>query len=157
MNILFVCLGNICRSPLAEAVFADLVRREGVADRIGGDSAGTAGYHAGEPADRRSRDCARRHGLEITHRARAVTEADFTNFDLLVAMDEANAADLRRRAPTPAARRKVRLMRDWDPAGPGEVPDPYYGTEEDFDHVWHLCDRAMPGLLAEVVAKEHRR
>lgn len=154
MNILFVCLGNICRSPLAEAVFADLIRREGVSDRITTDSAGTAGYHQGEAADPRSRTCARRHGLEITHRARPVVAEDYTRFDLLVAMDQANADDLRRRAPTSAARKKVRLLREWDPAGPGEVPDPYYGSEADFDHVWHLCDRSAPGLLAQILAEE---
>jgi len=155
MNILFVCLGNICRSPLAEAVFSDLVAREGFADRVHVDSAGTAGYHQGEAADPRSRACARRHGLEITHRARAFVAADWEAFDLIVAMDQANVAELRRRAPTPAARRKVRMFRDWDPSGPGEIPDPYYGTEADFETVWHLCDRSSPGLWAEVQTKEH--
>jgi len=150
MNILFVCLGNICRSPLAEAVFAGRVASEGLSDRIRADSAGTAGYHAGEAADRRSRACAARHGLSITHRARAVTSSDFRTFDLLVAMDQSNADDLRRRAPDAASRRKVRLLRDWDPAGTGDVPDPYYGDEGDFEQVWHLCDRSVPGLLAEV-------
>jgi protein-tyrosine phosphatase len=152
MKVLFVCLGNICRSPLAEAVFADLVRREGEGHRIQVDSAGTAGYHAGEGADPRSRACARRHGLEITHRARAVVPGDFEAFDLLVAMDGDNAADLRRRAPTASSRRKVRLLREWDPAGPGDVPDPYYGGEADFEHVWHLCDRSSAGLLREILS-----
>ena len=149
MNILFVCLGNICRSPLAEAIFADLVRQEGLSGAIFFDSAGTVGYHQGEAADPRARACARRHGLEITHRARILVPSDYERFDLLVGMDEANANDLRMRAPTAAARRKVRLMRDWDPSGPGEVPDPYYGSEADFDQVWHLCDRSSARLLAE--------
>ncbi len=149
MNILFVCLGNICRSPLAEVVFADLVEREGLSDVITADSAGTGGYHAGEPADPRSRACARRHGLEITHRARAFVPEDFVKFDLLVVMDEANASELRRRAPNASARRKIHLLREWDPAGPGEIPDPYYGGESDFESVWHLCERSVPGLLRE--------
>lgn len=153
MNILFVCLGNICRSPLAEAVFADLVIREGLDQAIHVDSAGTADYHQGEAADPRSRACARRHGLEITHRARGVTAADYGRFDLLVAMDESNAAELRRRAPDAAARQKVRLFRDWDPSGPGEIPDPYYGGEEDFEQVWHLCDRSAPRLLEDLKRK----
>lgn len=153
-RVLFVCLGNICRSPLAEVVFADLARREGVTLVV--DSAGTAGHHAGELADRRARACALRHGLEVTHRSRPVVDADFGAFDLIVAMDQSNYQDLRRRAPA-SARAKIRMLRDWDPAGPGDVPDPYYGTDEDFDHVWHLCDRASPGLLAEVLVKEKRR
>jgi len=94
MNILFVCLGNICRSPLAEVAFSSLVLAEGYSHAIHTDSAGTAGYHQGEAADPRSRACARRHGLEITHRARKVLESDFRRFDLLVAMDESNAHDL---------------------------------------------------------------
>lgn len=155
MNVLFVCLGNICRSPLAEAVFIDLLRREGVVG-VTADSAGTAGHHAGEFADPRARACGHRHGLELTHRARGLVTDDFQRFDLLVAMDGANAAELRRRAPDGASRRKVRLLRDWDPSGPGDVPDPYYGTTEDFEYVWHLCDRSLPGLLAELTAKEQR-
>jgi len=153
MKILFVCLGNICRSPLAEAVFADLARREAPDQGLVVDSAGTAGYHQGELPDHRSRACARRHGLTLDHRARAVAPSDFADFDLLIAMDEANASDLRRRAPDAAARRKVRLFRDWDPAGPGEIPDPYYGTDADFETVWDLCQRSAPGLLAEVLGK----
>lgn len=153
MKLLFVCLGNICRSPLAEVVFADLLRQEDLHYHVKVDSAGTAGYHQGEAADARSRTCARRHGLEITHRARAVTTQDYYDFDLLIAMDESNAHDLRRRAPDAATRRKVRLLREWDPSGPGEVPDPYYGTEADFEHVWHLCHRSSPGLLHEIRAR----
>jgi len=154
MKILFVCLGNICRSPLAEALFADLLTREGLAGSISVDSAGTSGLHSGEKADVRSRDCAARHGLEIGHRARGLKDSDFAEFDLLVAMDHSNLADLRRRAPTPAARAKIHLMREWDPAGPGEVPDPYYGTEADFEYVWHLCERSAPGLLEHLRVKE---
>jgi len=155
MKILFVCMGNICRSPLAETIFADHLRQEGLSWVVV-DSAGTIGYHAGEAADPRARACARRHGLEITHRARAVVPADFERFDLLVAMDQSNANELRRRAPDQAGRRKVRMMRDWDPSGPGEVPDPYYGTEDDFEHVWHLCDRSSPRLLSEIKTLEQR-
>lgn len=157
MNVLFVCLGNICRSPIAEVIFADLVGREGWRNQISVDSAGTAGHHGGESADRRSMGCARRHGLEITHIARGLVDADFHRFDLLVAMDESNATDLRLRAPGPAAARKVHLLREWDPAGPGDVPDPYYGGDADFEHVWHLCERAAPGLLRFVTSKISRK
>lgn len=155
MNILFVCLGNICRSPLAEVAFSSLVTAEGYGDTVHVDSAGTAGYHEGEAADPRSRACARRHGLEITHRARQVREADFHRFDLMVAMDESNAHELRRRAPDAAARRRVRLLREWDPSGLGEVPDPYYGDDSDFELVFEMCRRSMPALLHEIL-KEKR-
>ena len=141
---------------MAEVIFAHHVAQAGYSGSFIVDSAGTAGYHQGEGADPRSRACARRHGLEITHRARAVVDADFARFDLLLAMDEANAADLRRRAPDPKSRRKVRLLREWDPAGPGEVPDPYYGEEGDFENVWHLCERSAPGLLGHLIEKEKR-
>ncbi len=147
MNVLFVCLGNICRSPLAEALFARAAQEEGLAAST--DSAGTGNYHLGQLPDPRSRACARRHGIELTHRARQVTSADFHTYDLLIAMDADNASELRRRAPSDAVGR-IRLMRDWDPAGPGDVPDPYYGDESDFEHVWHLCERSMPGLLREL-------
>ncbi len=147
MNVLFVCLGNICRSPLAEALFVRAVQEEGL--DIGIDSAGTGDYHIGQLPDPRSRSCARRHGIELTHRARQVTAADFHTYDFLIAMDEDNAAELRRRAPSGTANR-VHLMREWDPAGPGAVPDPYYGDDSDFEHVWHLCERSMPGFLSEL-------
>ena len=156
MNILFVCLGNICRSPLAEAVFTDLVRREGLSDSVTMDSAGTAGYHEGETADQRALSCARRHGLEITHRARALVQEDFVKYDWLVAMDGNNSSEMRRRAPDAASRRKICHLRDWDPAGPGEVPDPYSGNDADFEFVWHLCDRSLPGLLNHALSKEKR-
>jgi protein-tyrosine phosphatase len=155
MKVLFVCLGNICRSPLAETLFADYARRQGCTD-ASVDSAGTASAHQGERADPRSRACAERHGLTITHRARGLVDEDFERFDWLIAMDESNAAALRRRAPHATARKKVHLMREWDPSGPGEVPDPYYGDEADFEHVWHLCERSIPGLWRTIVDKERQ-
>jgi len=156
MNILFVCLGNICRSPLAEAVFAQLVAQEGLSPSFHIDSAGTASYHQGELADPRSRACASRRGVTLTHRARGVVEEDFHRFDVLVAMDQSNATELRRRAPSAEARKKVHLLREWDPVGPGEVPDPYYGGDSDFETVWHLCERSCPGFLQALLKKERR-
>lgn len=147
MKVLFVCLGNICRSPLAQVIFEQAVRDSGDSSLFFADSAGTAGYHIGDLSDRRSRDCARRHGTEIVHTGRQVSVRDFDDFDLILAMDHENFRALQRLAPHNSAKRKVALLRDWDPVGPGDVPDPYYGEESDFESVWHLCERSMPGLL----------
>ena len=150
MKVLFVCLGNICRSPLAEVVFADLVRAEGLSGLITTDSAGTSDYHAGGSADPRAIQTAAHHGLELPHRSRHVQVGDFESFDRIIALDSQNSTDLRRLAPSERQRKKISLLRDWDPSGPGDVPDPYYGTLDDFEMVWHLCERSAPRLLADL-------
>jgi protein-tyrosine phosphatase len=152
MKVLFVCLGNICRSPLAEAVFTQLVAQRGLADRIDIDSAGTGGWHAGELADRRARAAGDAHGFPIHHRARQLKSADFEAFDLLIGMDEANVRDLQR---WPGAEpSKVSLMRDWSGGDSGlEVPDPYYGDASDFDLVIELLVPACEGLLDHIEAQ----
>ncbi|MEO0512605.1 MAG: low molecular weight protein-tyrosine-phosphatase [Planctomycetota bacterium] len=146
-SVLFVCLGNICRSPLAEGVFLHLARERGVAERFQVDSAGTEGWHSGEPADPRSIAVARRHGVDLPSRARKVTPDDLDRFDLVVVMDGSNRDDLVALGADPS---RVRLLRAWDPeAEPGdEVPDPYYGGDDGFDLVYAMCDRACRGLLA---------
>lgn len=146
-SVLFVCLGNICRSPLAEGVFLHLARE--AAFEVEVDSAGTGGYHTGELADPRSRAVARKHGIELPSRARKVRHDDFERFDLIVAMDQSNASDLRRICPD-AHHTKIVLMRDYDPAGPGDVPDPYYGGDRGFDDVYAMVHRACQALLAEL-------
>ncbi|WP_406628241.1 low molecular weight protein-tyrosine-phosphatase [Patulibacter brassicae] len=154
VELLFVCLGNICRSPTAEAVMAGLLADEGLDDRVHVDSAGTGSWHVGHPADPRSRAAAAERGIALTSRARQVTEADFERFDLLLAMDRQNAADLRALAPDDAAASKVRLLREFDAAaardGDLDVPDPYHGGPRGFEHVLDLVDAACRGLLAEV-------
>ncbi len=150
MKVLFVCLGNICRSPLAEVVFADLVQREGLSSSISVDSAGTSSYHKGDAADPRARAAAAAHGLALTHRSRPIQAGDFTAFDRIIALDSQNLTDLKGLAPNAAAQRKIALFRDWDPSGPGDIPDPYYGTDADFEMVWHLCERSAPRLLADL-------
>lgn len=151
MRILFVCLGNICRSPTAEAVFRQIVAREAPDLVIEVDSAGTAGYHVGDPPDTRTRQAALRRGYDMSAlRARVVEPEDFTRFDLILAMDRQNLDTLRRRAPA-AARDRIRLFLEFAPdADATEVPDPYYGGANGFEEVLDLVEAAAHGLLQHV-------
>jgi protein-tyrosine phosphatase len=151
MRILFVCLGNICRSPTAEAVLRALAAREAPELSVEVDSAGTAGYHLGEPPDPRSCAAAARRGYDMRAlRARTVEPGDFERFDLILAMDEENLRVLRRRAPT-VAHERLRLFLEFAPAGaPQEVPDPYYGGPNGFEEVLDLAETAARGLLAHL-------
>ena len=157
MKILFVCLGNICRSPTAEGVMRHVVREAGLEDRIEIDSAGTGGWHVGAPPDERATAAARRREIALEGAARKFTRADFDRFDLILAMDESNRRDLLAHAPDDAARAKVRLLREFDPASDGapdlDVPDPYYGGEQGFEHVLDLVDAATRGLLGRLRAQ----
>jgi protein-tyrosine phosphatase len=154
MRILFVCMGNICRSPTAEAVFAALLRAEGLEAEIAIDSAGTGGWHAGAPPDARATRAAAERGILLTGVARQVRLEDFEAFDLLVAMDAENAADLRGLAPSAEAAGKVVLLRQYDPAavaaGDLDVADPYYGGPDGFEQVLDDVERAARGLLDDV-------
>jgi protein-tyrosine phosphatase len=154
MRILFVCLGNICRSPSAEAVMRAIAAREAPELTIEVDSAGTAGYHIGAPPDARSQEAARRRGYDMSPlRARVVEPADFERFDLILAMDEHNLATLRQRAPA-AYRERVRLFLEFAPeAGMDEVPDPYYGGPTGFEHVLDLVEDAARGLITHLREK----
>jgi protein-tyrosine phosphatase len=156
MRILFVCMGNICRSPTAEAVMRGLLRAEGLEHDVTLDSAGTGGWHAGAPPDARAVAAARSRDLVVEGAARQVTADDFDDFDLVLAMDRDNERELLARAPDRAARAKVRLLREFDPAavaaGDLDVPDPYYGGPNGFDHVLDLVEAACRGLLDEVRA-----
>jgi len=151
MRILFVCLGNICRSPSAEAVLRRIAAQEAPELHIEVDSAGTAGYHIGEPPDARSQEAAVRRGYDMSRlRARIVEPDDFERFDLILAMDRNNLAILRRRAPA-AARERVRLFLDFAPeADTPEVPDPYYGGASGFEEVLDLVEAASRGLIAHL-------
>lgn len=157
MRVLFVCLGNICRSPTAEAVMRGMVRDAGLEERIEIDSAGTGSWHVGNPPDARSTAAAQRRGIVMEGAARTVAPADFDDWDLLVAMDRDNQRELLRRAPDDAARAKVKLLREYDPAsvsaGELEVPDPYYGGENGFDEVLDIVEAGCRGLLAELSAR----
>ncbi len=148
-RVLFVCLGNICRSPTAEAVFRDLARREAADLAVEVDSAGTHGYHTGSPPDVRSIAAARRRGIDMSKlRARVVEAADFEHFDLMLAMDEPVYERLRRIAPQGQTNR-VRLFLEFAPhLNRREVADPYYGGESGFEEVLDLVEEAARGLLA---------
>ena len=156
-RILFVCLGNICRSPTAEGVMRKLVADEGLEDRIEIDSAGTGGWHVGARPDERATAAARARGITLDGAARKFTAADFDAYDLILAMDSENRANLLRIAPDDAARAKVRLLREFDPrsrdSGELDVPDPYYGGDEGFDEVLALVDAATRGLLERLRAE----
>jgi low molecular weight protein-tyrosine phosphatase len=158
VNILFVCLGNICRSPTAEGVMRKLVAEAGLRREVELDSAGTGGWHVGEPPDSRAREAARRRGIELRSVARRVRAEDFERFDLILAMDGSNRHALRRLAPDERAREKVRLLREFDPDSAGlanlDVPDPYYDGEHGFETVLDQVEAACAGLLEHVRCSE---
>jgi len=151
VQILFVCLGNICRSPTAEAVVRALAALEAPELGLEVDSAGTAGYHVGDAPDPRMRAAAARRGYDLTAlRARIVEPADFERFDLILAMDRENLAVLQRRAPE-TARERVRLFLEFAPQDEAEeVPDPYYGGPNGFEEVLDLIEGAARGLLSHL-------
>jgi protein-tyrosine phosphatase len=151
VKVLFVCLGNICRSPTAQGVFRDLVRKSAPDLKVQIDSAGTAGYHIGAAPDPRSQSAALRRGIDISDlRARQISRADFTAFDLILAMDRDNLRDLEAKRPS-HARATLRLFLDYAPqTGRTEIPDPYYGSVADFELVLELCAVAAHGLILEL-------
>lgn len=147
-SLLFVCTGNICRSPTAEGVFRALAEREGLPVRV--DSAGTHDYHVGEPPDRRAAAHARERGYDISGlRARQVAPEDFERFDLLLAMDRGHLARLRQLSPQ-AQRHKLRLFLDFAGLQEADVPDPYYGGAEGFEQVLDMIEAASRGLVVHV-------
>jgi protein-tyrosine phosphatase len=150
VRVCFVCLGNICRSPTAEAVFRKLVDDAGLGDRFEIDSAGTGDWHLGEPAHHETRATAERRGVPITHRARKITAADFARYDWLLVMDASNLTNVRALAPDDASRAKVHMFRAWESDAPegAEVPDPYYSGQ--FELVFDICERAGAALLAHL-------
>ncbi len=154
IRILFVCLGNICRSPTAEGVMRALVREAGLEESIELDSAGTGGWHVGNPPDRRATETARARGITLDGAAREVRRADFEDFDLILAMDSSNLHDLQEMAEGGQEQAKVRLLREFDPSSAHtddlDVPDPYYGGPSGFEQVLDVVQAACVGLLEEV-------
>jgi protein-tyrosine phosphatase len=152
-KILFVCLGNICRSPAAQGVMQAIVDEHGTADRFYIDSAGTGNYHIGDLPDHRMRVHARRRGYELTHRCRQVRTTDFYDFDIIIAMDDANLRDLRRMAPTPEAEDKVVPMAKYITLATryDYIPDPYYEGAEGFELVLDLLQDACNTLYNSLI------
>ena len=154
MRILFVCLGNICRSPTAEGVMRHKLREAGLAGDVDVESAGTGGWHIGHPPDERASAAAGLRGIVLESRAQRFQPGHFDGFDLVVAMDRQNLEDMRALAPDAAAEGKLVLLREYDPlaveAGELEVPDPYYGGDDGFERVLDMVERACDGLIEEI-------
>jgi protein-tyrosine phosphatase len=154
VRLLFVCMGNICRSPTAEGVMAHLLERERLTDKVTIDSAGTGAWHAGSAPDERATSAAATRGITLSGCARQVRQTDFDDFDLLLCADGDNLHDVRAIAPTAQAREKVRRLREFDPqaraSGDLDIPDPYYGGARGFEDVLDLVERACQGLLDDL-------
>lgn len=152
VRVLFVCTGNICRSPSAEGFFRALVEREGLAGVIETDSAGTGNWHVGDPPDRRSQAAARRRGVELSGlKARKVELADFRRFDLIIAMDQGHLTALRRMVPAEQSPEVVTLFLSYLDSPPMlDVPDPYYGGETGFEYVLDLIENGCAALLKHI-------
>ncbi len=151
VRVLFVCLGNICRSPTAEGVFRDMVQREGLTNTIETDSCGTGSWHIGKPPDSRARAEAKRRGIVLEDlRARAIHSDDFAAFDYILAMDNLNLTDLQRMCPAPHLDKLHLFLKFSNEEGRSEVPDPYYGGPYGFIDVFDLVTAGAEGLLGHI-------
>ena len=148
IEVLFICLGNICRSPMAEAVMHQLVHEAGLDEHIRVDSVGVGAWHVGQPPHRGTQEVLRRHNIPYAGRARQITADDIAHADYLIAMDSENVVDVRAMLPAPADKHVHRLLDVARATGPRDVPDPYY--DGSFDTVYHLVDAGCRGLLAHL-------
>ena len=156
-RILFICLGNICRSPAADGIMRHLISEQGLDDQFLIDSAGIGSWHVGQLPDRRMRRQGERHGYTFDHCARQFSVADFDRFDLIVVMDQENYHDVSRQARSDADRRKIIRMSDYLQHHPGQhtIPDPYYGSDRDFEYVIELLEDACSVLLQKLTKTEN--
>ncbi len=151
IKVLFVCMGNICRSPSAEAVMNAYIEKEGLSERILCDSAGTISYHAGESADARMQSHAQRRGYNLSSISRQITSDDFSEFDYIIGMDHENLTNMQSFIPSPELSNKISKMTDYCSGDHnGSVPDPYYGGAAGFEHVLDLLEDACSGLLKNI-------
>jgi protein-tyrosine phosphatase len=151
-KVLFVCLGNICRSPTAEGTFLHHVKQAGLETCFVVDSAGLGPWHVGERPHHITLNVAEKYGVHLPSLGRMILKADLEKFDLILAMDHENYAGIVAKTMKPELRAKVRMMRDFDPEHPGaDVPDPYYGTREDFENVFSICNLSSKNLLSELL------
>lgn len=157
INVLFVCLGNICRSPLAEGIFKKKIEEAGLSELIKVDSAGTSRWHIGEPPDSRSSEIAWQNGIFLDHTGRQIQSADLNEFDYIIAMDSDNYHDINRMKETYGnGKAEIVLMRDFDNQQSGsDVPDPYYGGRNGFQLVYDLLDESSSNFL-DKIKKDHR-
>lgn len=147
-KILFICLGNICRSPAAEGAFKKIIEEKGRFSEFEVDSCGTAGYHIGELADPRTRLIAKNHGINLTHRSRQLQKKDLDYFDFLLVMDAKNYSEVAALASNPIQKQKIFFFRSFVGKGSSlEVPDPYYGTNEDFENVQKIVTESSKAFL----------
>ena len=153
LKIMFICTGNICRSPLAHTVFEHLLQERDLEKMVSVESSGTSAWHGGERADSRMRSTAARHGIEITHRSMGLRPKHLAEYDLLLVMDHQNYRNTAALARSPEERQKIRMFRDYDPEGPGDVPDPWYGDLDGFEETWDIVERTCRALLDEIQRK----
>ncbi len=155
VSVLFVCLGNICRSPLGEGILAHRLEEEDLSNRVRVDSAGTGAWHQGDPPDPRSSEVAMRHGIALRGRARLVSVEDFHEFDYIFAMDRTNLRDLRHLESQGEGGTLLTLFREFDPHQEGDldVPDPYYGGPEGFDLMFDMVDRTCAAFIEHLLSE----
>ncbi len=155
-KIMLVCLGNICRSPLAKAIFLEILNKNHQTRNFFVDASGTSAYHIGEEPDPRMSETAARHGIKMNHRGKQLTYQDLQDFDLIFAMDKQNYQDIQTLSPNNPLLRKVYLFRKFDPqAQPGEsVPDPYYGGSQGFENVFQIVSRSCQNIFEKLLSRE---